>query len=86
MHGSLVLEKALLPIGQLSEEAAEARNKIMLEISTESMRHVPRKTTKPFLKETLEMLLSAEPTQSVVDVCDEEEPIIKTEESSDEEH
>lgn len=27
MHGSEVIEKALLPIGQLSEEAAEARNK-----------------------------------------------------------
>lgn len=27
IHGQLVIEKALLPIGQLSEEAAEARNK-----------------------------------------------------------
>ncbi|KAF2883668.1 hypothetical protein ILUMI_22505 [Ignelater luminosus] len=51
----------------------------------DGMRHVPRKTTKPFLKETLETLLSAEPTQSMVGVSDEEESIIKTEESSDEE-
>lgn len=27
MHGATIIEKALLPIGQLSEEAAEARNK-----------------------------------------------------------
>jgi hypothetical protein len=27
MHGAIVIENALLPIGQLSEEAAEARNK-----------------------------------------------------------
>uniref|UniRef100_A0A8D8YFV9 Uncharacterized protein n=1 Tax=Cacopsylla melanoneura TaxID=428564 RepID=A0A8D8YFV9_9HEMI len=27
MHGPLVMQKALLPIGQLSEEASEARNK-----------------------------------------------------------
>ena len=26
IHGAIVIEKALLPIGQLSEEAAEARN------------------------------------------------------------
>ncbi|KAF2888288.1 hypothetical protein ILUMI_17885 [Ignelater luminosus] len=45
------------------------------------MRHVPRKATKPFLKETLEMLPSAESTQSMVDVPDEEGWIIKTKES-----
>jgi hypothetical protein len=27
IHGAIVIENALLPIGQLSEEAAEARNK-----------------------------------------------------------
>lgn len=27
VHGAVIIEKALLPIGQLSEEAAEARNK-----------------------------------------------------------
>lgn len=27
IHGATIIEKALLPIGQLSEEAAEARNK-----------------------------------------------------------
>lgn len=27
IHGATVIENALLPIGQLSEEAAEARNK-----------------------------------------------------------
>ncbi|KAF2884145.1 hypothetical protein ILUMI_22034 [Ignelater luminosus] len=44
-----------------------------------------RKTTKPFLKESLEMLLSTKPPQSMVDVSDKEESIIETEESSDEE-
>jgi hypothetical protein len=27
IHGAIVIENALLPMGQLSEEAAEARNK-----------------------------------------------------------
>jgi hypothetical protein len=27
IHGAIVIENALLPIGQLSDEAAEARNK-----------------------------------------------------------
>lgn len=27
IHGATIIESALLPIGQLSEEAAEARNK-----------------------------------------------------------
>ncbi|KAF2890276.1 hypothetical protein ILUMI_15897 [Ignelater luminosus] len=67
MHGSLKIEKALLPTGQLSKEAAEARNKHFR------------------LYQTLEMLLSAEPTQLMVDVSDEEEPIIETKESSDDE-
>ncbi|KAF2879390.1 hypothetical protein ILUMI_26785 [Ignelater luminosus] len=73
MHDSLVIEKALLPIGQLSD------------FPLTHMRYAPRKTTKPFFKETLEMLLSDEPTQSMVDVFDEEESIIETEESLDEE-
>jgi hypothetical protein len=29
IHGAIVIENALLPIGQLSEEAAEARNKYL---------------------------------------------------------
>ncbi|KAF2904582.1 hypothetical protein ILUMI_01602 [Ignelater luminosus] len=53
--------------------------------TNDGMRHVPRKTRKPFLKETLQMLLSAEHAQSMVDVSDEEESIIETKESSDEE-
>ncbi|KAK4876058.1 hypothetical protein RN001_012480 [Aquatica leii] len=91
-HGSFIIEKALLPIGMMSEEAAEARNKHFrlyrqnyarkfsrescnldiinrLLLSSDplitSTRPTPRKTTKPFLKETIEMLLPAEtPNQS----------------------
>ncbi|KAF2886522.1 hypothetical protein ILUMI_19651 [Ignelater luminosus] len=91
MRGSLVIEKELLPIGQLTEEAAEARKKhfrwyrqnYARKFSRES--HVPRKTTKPFLRETLKMLFFAESIQSMVDVSDEKESIIEAEESSDEE-
>ncbi|KAJ4438245.1 hypothetical protein ANN_14184 [Periplaneta americana] len=84
IHGPTVIENALLPIGQLSEEAAEARNKhfrsyrqnYARKFSREScnldiinrllrssdplltsMRPTQRKRTKPFLKETTEMLL-----------------------------
>lgn len=88
MHGSEIIDKALLPIGQLSEEAAEARNKhirlyrqnfarkfsreacnmdVMNRLLLSSdplltgMRPIPKKKTKPFMKETIGLLLSAEP-------------------------
>ncbi|KAK4872089.1 hypothetical protein RN001_016213 [Aquatica leii] len=74
-HGSFIIEKALLPIGMMSEEAAEARNKHFRMYRQNYARNsdplitgvtpTPRKTTKPFLKETIEMLLPAEtPNQS----------------------
>lgn len=88
IHGATIIEHALLPIGQLSEEAAEARNKhfrlyrtnFARKFSREScnldilnrlllssdplvscMRPVQKKRSKPFLSETLALLLSAEP-------------------------
>jgi hypothetical protein len=90
IHGAIVIDNALLPIGQLSEETAEARNKYFrlyrqnfsrkfsrvscnldvlnrLLLSSDpvitGMRPVPRKKkqTKPFLKETVDMLLPAVP-------------------------
>lgn len=87
-HGAAIIQNALLPIGQLSEEAAEARNKhfrlyrtnFARKFSREScnldilnrlllssdpllscMRPIQKKRTKPFLKETLALLLPAEP-------------------------
>lgn len=81
IHGATVIENALLPIGQLSEEPAEARNKhFRLKFSREScnldvfnrlllssdplitsMRPKPKKKNDPFLKETLELLMPADP-------------------------
>lgn len=88
IHGATVIEKALLPIGLLSEEAAEARNKhfrqyrqnfarkfsrvdcnldVMnrLLLSSDplvtSMRPTPKRKTRPFTKEAVELLLPAEP-------------------------
>ncbi|KAK4883557.1 hypothetical protein RN001_006876 [Aquatica leii] len=109
-HGSFIIEKALLPIGMMSEEAAEARNKHFrlyrqnyarkfsrescnldiinrLLLSSDSlitgMRPTQRKTTKPFLKETIEMLLPAEtPNQS--DSSDDQDLGEETVEFSDE--
>lgn len=87
IHGATVMEKALLPIGLLSEEAAEARNKHFrmyrysfarkftreacnldvlnrLLLSSDplitSIRPKPKKTTRPFSKETVEMLIPAD--------------------------
>lgn len=94
IHGSEVIEKALLPIGQLSEEAAEARNKYFrlyrqnvagkfsrqscnmdvlnrLLLSSDpflaGMRPAIRKKSKPFSKETVDMLLPAEPLKKISD-------------------
>jgi len=113
IHGPIIIENALLPIGQLSEEAAEARNKHFrlyrqnyarkfsriscnldvlnrLLLSSDPFltgkRPLPRKKTKPFLKETLEMLLPAEPTNLDPDMTEseEEESSKEAEISSDE--
>lgn len=100
----------MLPIGMMSEEAAEARNKhfrlyrqnYARKFSREScnldiinrlllssdplitgMRPTPRKTTKPFLKETIEMLLPAI-TASQSDSSDDEDLGEEAGESSDE--
>ncbi|KAK4885401.1 hypothetical protein RN001_001672 [Aquatica leii] len=87
-HGSSIIEKALLPIGMMSEEAAEARNKHFRLYRQNYARKfsrepTPRKTTKPFLKETIEMLLPAEtPNQS--DSSDDQDLGEETVESSDE--
>lgn len=113
IHGPIVIENALLPVGQLSEEAAEARNKHFrlyrqnyarkfsrvscnldvlnrLLLSSDpvltGMRRQPRKRTKPFLKETLEMLLPAKPTNQDPDTAEsEDESSEEVEVSSDEE-
>lgn len=101
LHGPIVIEKSLLPIGMMSEEAAEARNKhfrsyrqdFARKLSREScnldvinrillssdplitgMRPTPKKTTKPFLKETVEMLLPAEVTDQSDSSDDESLP------------
>lgn len=90
-HGAEVISSALLPIGQLSEEAAEARNKHFRDyrlnysrkFSREAcnkdvinrllltsdplitgMRKSPKKKTRPFHTETLNLLLPAEPPRS----------------------
>ncbi|KAK4881641.1 hypothetical protein RN001_004960 [Aquatica leii] len=87
-HGPFIIEKALLPIGMMSEEAAEARNKHFRLYRQNYARKfsrepTPRKTTKPFLKETIEMLLPAEtPNQS--DSSDDQDLGEETVESSDE--
>lgn len=87
IHGPDVIKHALLPIGQLSEEAAEARNRhfrlfrqnfsrkfsrvscnqdvlnrllLTSDPVITGMRNISRKKSKPFLKETLEMLLPME--------------------------
>lgn len=89
IHDASVIETALVPIGQLSEEAAEIRNKhfrlyhqnFAMKFSREacnfdvidkllcssdpllsSMRPAPRKKSKQFSKEALEMLLLKDPT------------------------
>ncbi|KAF2891735.1 hypothetical protein ILUMI_14438 [Ignelater luminosus] len=98
IYGSIVIEKVLLPIGMMSEEAAEARNKHFrlyrqdfarkfsrgscnldvinrLLLSSDpvitGMRPTPKKTTKPFLKETVEMLLPADTVTEAVSSDDE---------------
>uniref|UniRef100_A0A1E1WB45 Uncharacterized protein n=1 Tax=Pectinophora gossypiella TaxID=13191 RepID=A0A1E1WB45_PECGO len=85
VHGATVMEIALLPIGMLSEEAAEARNKHFrlyrnsfarkfsreecnvdvlnrLLLSSDplitSLRPKPPKSSKPFSKEAIEMLIA----------------------------
>ncbi|KAF2891360.1 hypothetical protein ILUMI_14813 [Ignelater luminosus] len=98
IYRSIVIEKVLLPIGMMSEEIAEARNKhfrlyrqdFARKFSREScnlnvinrlllssdpvitgMRPTPKKTTKPFLKETVEMLLPADTVTEAVSFDDE---------------
>lgn len=88
IHGGTIIENALLPIGQLSEEAAEARNKhfrsyrlnFARKFSREecnldiyhrllltsdplisSMKKCKKPSAKSFLKETMQLLISAEP-------------------------
>lgn len=88
IHGAEVIKHALLPIGQLSEEAAEARNKHFrdyrlhysrkfsrqqcnrdiinrLLLSSDpllsSSRPKPKKMSKPFSKETLDLLKPDQP-------------------------
>ncbi|XP_076545847.1 uncharacterized protein LOC143305586 [Osmia lignaria lignaria] len=100
LHGSIIIEHALLPIGQLSEEAAEARNKhfrlyrqnYSRKFSREScnldvinrllltsdplltgIRKMPRKRTKQFLKETIEMFLPAETPRTAEDSSSDEQ-------------
>lgn len=111
IHGAIVIENCLLPIGQLSEEAAEARNKHFRyyrlfhsrKFSREScnidvlnrllltsdpllteIRPTPRKTTKPFLKETVELLLPLEDPNIKVET-EEGSFLNEAEDSSDEE-
>lgn len=89
IHGSTIIKNALLLIGQLSEEASEARNKhfrqyrlqFSRKISREHcnrdilnrllltsdpflscFRKTPKKKSKPFSKEALELLLQDAPT------------------------
>lgn len=113
IHGPNVIEQAILPIGQLSEEAAEARNKHFrlfrqnfarkfsrvscnqdvlnrLLLSSDpiltGMRPTARKKTKSFLKDTVEMLLPAEPCEPHdTEESDDEEADTDPELSSDEE-
>jgi hypothetical protein len=113
VHGALVIQDALLPIGQLSGEAAEARNKHFrlyrqnfarkfsrvscnldvlnrLLLSSDpvitGMRPVPKKKTKPFLKETIAMLRPALPyLSSHTEESDDEESSEERHVSSDEE-
>lgn len=99
VHGATVMEKALLPIGMLSEEAAEARNKYFrmyrnnfarkfsrvecnldvfnrLLLSSDplitSLRPKPPKSSKPFSKEAIEMLIPADIDQNVDNLDSEE--------------
>lgn len=84
MHSSVVVDHVLLPLGQLSEEAVEARNKHLrlyrqnfsrkfsrqacntdvlnrLLINSDplitGLRKIRRKTSEPFMSETMQMLL-----------------------------
>lgn len=106
IHGPVIVDHALLPIGQLSEEALEARNKhfrsyrqnfarkrsrtdcnmdvikrllLTSDPLLSSIRPLPKKKSKAFSKETLEMLISAQPTQSAIEEthsCDESDESI----------
>lgn len=91
IHGSEVVENALLPIGQLSEEAAEARNKHFrqyrqnfarkfsrIDCNTDVIqrllltsdplisadRKIVKKNKKPFMPETLELLICEDENDS----------------------
>lgn len=112
IHGATVIEKALLPIGLLSEEAAEARNKHFrmyrynfarkfsreqcnfdvlnrLLLSSDplvtSLRPEPKKKSHPFSKQTIEMLLPADPAGEKSDDSDDEQQENTEMEDSDEE-
>lgn len=92
IHGAIIIKNALLPIGQLSEEAAEARNKhfrsyrlnFARKFSREecnmdiyqrllltsdpllsSMRPLKKTSQKSFLRETLDLLMPAEPNEGI---------------------
>lgn len=105
IHGASIIENALLPIGQLSEEAAEARNKhfrsyrqnFARKFSREecnldvyqrllltsdpllsSMRSVKKISRNSFLKETINLLMPAEPNVET----DQENSDIDPDESS----
>lgn len=112
VHGPIIVQHALLPIGQLSEEAAEARNKNFREYrqrysrkcSREAcnldvinrllltsdpiitgLRPLPRKKTKSFLKETIDMLLPPEQKYSFPDIVERNISSNDEDGSSDEE-
>lgn len=59
IHGSQIIEKALLPIGQLSEEASESRNKDLKKYRETRTRKISRKVTNEDLLNRL--LLTSDP-------------------------
>lgn len=106
VHGPTVIEHALLPIGSLSEEAAEARNKhfrlyrqsFARKFSREAcnldilnrllltsdplitgQRQTPRKSSKPFLADTLRLLLPSEEGIRQVRQAENEDEEVSTE-------
>lgn len=114
MHGAIVISHAILPIGQLSEEAAEARNKhfrlyrqnftrkitrkdtnrdilnrllLTSDPYISSIRNKRQKKSKPFMAETLNLLVSELPAHlddNDSGSSDDEDEIPNMEVSSDE--
>ncbi|CAG4976575.1 unnamed protein product [Parnassius apollo] len=64
VHGAVIIEKALLPIGQLSEEAAEARNKHFRCYRQDFARKFSRKDCNQVIFNRL--LLSSDPLLSSI--------------------